>query len=223
MSKPEQAEQVVLESSGAIVTLVLNRPEKSNALTVQMIESLIAGIDTVSASADVHCIVIRGAGDKAFCAGADLHEMQEIMKSPKQQERFAVLAAELFAKLRDCPQPVIAAINGVCIGGGLFLACSSDLRFCSQNSIFAVTAGKLKITLAKIFLETLTNVVGNSIVAELILEGREFNAEEAHSSGLVNRVFAVSDFDNEVYRVADQISRISPSVQRAHKKLIRQQ
>lgn len=215
-------DQLVREMTGATATLILNRPEKSNALTMQMIEGLIAEIDLVSSDSAIRCLVIRGAGTKAFCAGADLGEMQTIMRSEDKTKTFIKLAGELFRKIQNCPQPVIAAVDGVCIGGGLFLACSTDLKFCSRTSKFAVTAGKLKITLDKLFLDLLTATVGRTTTAELILAGKEFDADEAQASGLINRVFAEHDFNDAISMIAEQICDIPAAVQQTHKKLIRQ-
>jgi enoyl-CoA hydratase len=212
---------VLLERNGAIATVILNKPEKMNALNLGMWELLAETFDTLSADADLRCIVLRGAGDKAFSAGADIEEFPRTRNSAEQSRAYARSTQTAMRAIADCRHPTVALIQGACVGGGLEIATMCDLRICGASSRFGVPINRLGLVVSYDELRGLTALVGKAGTLEILLEGRVFGAEEALAKGLVNRVVADDALEAEVASTAKRISFGAPLVARWHKKFLR--
>ena len=214
------ATQIQVKRDGPIATVVLNRPRKHNALTLMMWHELGEAIVTLSADNDVRCVVLRGAGDKAFSSGNDIGEFEKERASIPQARRYGVAMKRTIDALQSCRHPIVALISGICVGGGLELAANCDIRICGESSRFGAPINKLGLVMSYPELESLLNLVGRAVTLEMLLEGRLFDAEEARAKGLVQRVVRDDKVEEESYATARRIAAGAPLVARWHKKFI---
>jgi len=181
-------------SAEGVATVTLSNPDRMNAMQLGMWQALEKVMHTVSADPAIRVVILRGAGDAAFVSGADISEFNELRATPEGVARYdaAVEAAE--AAVGNCSKPVIAAISGVCYGGGLGIAFASDLRYSSHHARFCLPAGKLGLGYALEDVQRMHNVLGAARTAELLLTARVYRGEETVSAGMahacVDDVFA---------------------------------
>jgi len=214
------AKQIQVERDGPIATVILNRPRKHNAMTRSMWHKLGAAIVTLSADNDVRCVVLRGAGSKAFSSGNDIGEFEKERGNILQARRYGADMKRTIDALQSCRHPIVALINGICVGGGLELAANCDIRICGESSRFGVPINKLGLVMSYAELESLLNLVGRAATLEILLEGRIFDAEEARAKGLVQRIVPDDHVEEESYETARRITAGAPLVARWHKKFI---
>lgn len=212
---------VYASRDGAIVTVVLNRPERMNALNRPTWEKLGDQLAALAEDESVRCVVLRGAGDRAFAAGADIQEFENERATAAQARAYDKWATRVTEGLLNFPHPTIAMILGACVGGGLEVAAMCDLRICGQSSRFGVPINRLGNTIAYPELKTLLALVGRAVTLEILLEGRVFGADEAYAKGLVSRVVADDKVVEATYEAAARIAAGAPLVNRWHKQFIR--
>jgi len=198
---------------GAIGWLVLNNPAKHNALTPEMMAGMPNAMAALLDKPDVRVIVIRGAGTKAFAAGGDLRRSTEWNETDAQRD----VSAQFTQCIRDADKPVIAMINGWCIGAGLLLALNADLRIASDDAQLGVLAAKVGVGLPYSEVKMLTHVAGASNAAEIVLTAARYGAADAQRLCLVNRVVAKADLETETVRLASEIAENAPLTLRAFK------
>jgi enoyl-CoA hydratase/carnithine racemase len=213
--------EVLLARDGAIATVTLSNPERLNALSAAMWASLGTIFRALDADPDLRCVVIRGQGDKAFAAGADIANFATERANAKQAKQYASSLAGSMRALTECRHPVVALIQGACVGGGLLVAAQADIRICGESSRFGVPVKNLGLVEAYDELEGMMRIVGRSATLEILLEGRIWNAREAYEKGLVNRVVADDKAVDEAYATAKRIAEGAPLVARWHKKFVR--
>jgi len=206
---------------GAIATAVLNRPEKLNALTKGMWQALGAAIDTLSADDSLRCIILRGAGEKAFSPGNDIAEFASERANKPQAIAYGRLMHATLHALAACRHPLVAQIHGICVGGGLEIAALCDLRICGESSRFGAPIKNLGLTMAYAEMAPLVRLVGSSVALEILLEGRIFDAAEAKQKRLVTRVVPDGEVAAETRASAERIAEGAPLVARWHKKFAR--
>jgi len=206
---------------GAIATVVLNRPEKLNALTKGMWQALGAAIDTLSADDSLRCIILRGAGEKAFSPGNDIAEFASERANKPQAIAYGRLMHATLHALAACRHPLVAQIHGICVGGGLEIAALCDLRICGESSRFGAPIKNLGLTMAYPEMAPLARLVGTSAALEILLEGRIFDAAEAKEKRLVTRVVPDGEVAAETRATAERIAEGAPLVARWHKKFAR--
>ncbi|MBI4291887.1 MAG: enoyl-CoA hydratase/isomerase family protein [Betaproteobacteria bacterium] len=209
---------VLVARQGDIATLVLDNPERMNALSRPMWERLGQVTDELSADDSVRCVVLRGAGSRAFAAGADIAEFEHERANSKQAKRYGRSVERTLRSLSLCRHPVIAMIHGACVGGGLEIAAQCDLRVCGQSARFGVPVKSLGLVMAFAELKGLVDLCGKAVALEIALEGRVFDAREAKEKGLVNRVVPDDKVEEEAYASAQRIAEGAPLVARWHKK-----
>jgi len=175
-----------VEHRGTALVLTLDRLERHNALSRQLIEELGRAARTAATDPAVRAIVLTGAGEKAFCAGADLKERQSLSKD--QVREVVRLYRSEFGALDRSPKPVVAALNGVALGGGLELALMADLRVAAAHAQIGLPETSLAIIPGAGGTQKLPRIVGEARAKEMILLGRRLSADEALSFGIVNRV-----------------------------------
>ena len=214
-------ETILVERRGAIATVVLNRPEKLNALTKPMWARLGAVMDELSADDDLRCIVLRGAGGKAFAPGNDISEFETDRSSSEQASVYGEIIDGTIRSLSTCRHPTVALIEGICVGGGLLIAALCDLRICGQSSRFGIPINRLGVVLAYPEMAPLLGLVGHAVTLEILLEGRVFGAEEAKEKGLVTRFVPDDAVEAEAYALAKRIAEGAPLAARWHKKFAR--
>jgi len=214
-------ESVLLARDGAIATITFNKPERMNALDRGMWERLGVLMRELSADDSLRCIVLRGAGTKAFAAGADIAEFATERANAAQAAGYGEAIHHTMQAVRECPHPTVAMIHGACVGGGLEVAAMCDLRICGASSRFGIPIKKLGLTMAYGELMGLLSVVGPAAALEILLEGRVIKADEALAKGLVTRVVADERVEAEALETAQRIASGAPLVARWHKKFIR--
>lgn len=214
------ADTIIVARDGAIATVILNRPEKLNALTRDMWSRLGDAIAGLAADDDLRCVVLRGAGGKAFAPGNDISEFETERFDPASAKAYGAEMHRTLAAIRDCRHPIVALIEGICVGGGLEIASLCDIRICGASSRFGVPVNRLGLVMAHAELDGLVRLVGPAIAAEIVLEGRVFGADEAKDKGLVTRVVADGEVEAEAFAAARRIAAGAPLVARWHKQFI---
>lgn len=213
-------DSVLLTRDGPIATVTLNRPEKLNALNRAMWEELGRTMRRLSDNDSLRCIVLRGAGGKAFAAGADIAEFATERANARQAKQYGDLIHATMQSVAQCRHPTVALIEGACVGGGLEIAAMCDMRLCGTSSRFGVPINRLGLTMAYGELAGLLALVGRAVTLEILLEGRVFDAGEAYRKRLVNRVVADDQVESEAYALARRIADGAPLVARWHKQFI---
>jgi enoyl-CoA hydratase len=213
-------EPILVTRDGVIATVTLNNPARLNALDRSMWARLGESMRELSTDEGLRCIVVRGAGEKAFAAGADIAEFARERADAAQAKPYGELIHETMQSVARCRHPTVALIRGACVGGGLEIAAMCDLRICGQSSRFGIPVNRLGLTMAYGELMGLLALVGRAVALEILLEGRVFDAEEAYRKGLVNRVVADELVEEESYAAARRIAEGAPLVNRWHKQFI---
>ena len=214
-------DSVRVERDGAVATVVLDRHAKLNALTKSMWRDLGAAVAALSADDDVRCIVIRGAGEKAFSPGNDIGEFATTRADKAQAIAYGAVMHETARALAECRHPLVAQIHGICVGGGLEIAALCDLRICGAGSRFGAPIKNLGLVMAYAEMAPLVDLVGRAVTLELLLEGRILDANEALAKGLVTRVVPDAAVAAEARATAERIADGTPLVARWHKKFAR--
>jgi enoyl-CoA hydratase/carnithine racemase len=206
---------------GFIATVTLNRPDKLNALTKPMWRALGAAVTQLSADDSVRCIVLRGAGEKAFSPGNDIGEFAAERSNKAQAIDYGAIMHATAQALEECRHPVVAQIHGICVGGGLEIAALADIRICGESSRFGAPIKNLGLVMAYAEMAPLVRLVGRAVALEILLEGRIFDAAEAKEKGLVTRVVADAEVEAEARAAAQRIADGAPLAARWHKKFAR--
>ena len=215
------SEPVYFERDGAIATVVLNNPEKLNAMSLGMWMRLGDIMRELDADESLRCVVLRGAGDKAFAAGADISEFETARTNAKVAKDYGHKIEGTMRAVQESRHPTLAMIHGVCVGGGLEVASQCDLRICGASSRFGIPINKLGLVVGYGEMAALIDLVGRASALEILLEGRVFDAAEAKQKGLVNRVVADDKVEEEAMAAARRIAAGAPLVARWHKKFAR--
>lgn len=206
-----------LETQGAVAVLTIDRPKALNALNSSVLEELDAAISSIDLDA-VRCLVITGAGERSFVAGADIGEMSSLTK--EEGTAFGKKGNDVFRKIETLPIPVIAAVNGFALGGGNELAMSCDIRICSEGAVFGQPEVGLGITPGFGGTQRLARLVSPGMAKQLIYTARNIKAEEAKRIGLVNEVYPAEELMPAALKMAAGIAKNAPIAVRACKKAI---
>ncbi|MGH1477151.1 MAG: enoyl-CoA hydratase/isomerase family protein [Geminicoccales bacterium] len=211
-------QRVTVEREGGIATVTLNQKDKLNAVSLTMWEWLEEVFTELDADESIRCIILQGAGEKAFSVGADISEFEEHRSTAAKAKHYGKITHGALEKITTCRHPVISRIDGLCVGGGLELACTADLRICSKRARFGIPIKRLGLVVAYAELAPLVQLVGPSNAKEILLEGQIFGADRAYEMGLVNRVVDDDKLDQEVQEAAERIAEGAPLTARWHKK-----
>lgn len=213
-------DKMVLEEEGAIGWVVFNNPERRNALTVEMWQAIPTILDRLEAASAIRVIVLKGAGDKAFISGADISQFEQQRSSPEAVAKYEAIADRAMARLSACPKPTIAMIRGYCMGGGVGVALSCDLRIAGDGARFGIPAAKLGVGYRHGGLKTLIDLVGPAFAKEIFYTARQFSAAEAAQMGLINRLVADDDLAAYVRDYCDTIAANAPLTIKAVKQTV---
>ena len=211
---------LVERGDGGIVTVTLNNPEKRNPMSLAIFEAIHATMDACDADGDVRCIVFRGAGGKAFGAGADIAEFRDKRGTKEQAIAYAQLSNPAIHAVQHCRHPTVALIEGLCVGGGFGLAAVCDLRVCGTSSRFGVPVKRLGLVESPEELTPLVRKFGASAMLEILLVGDLMGAERALALGLVNKVVPDAEVEAAAYDWARKIAEGAPLSARWHKQFI---
>ncbi|MFO7930826.1 MAG: enoyl-CoA hydratase/isomerase family protein [Thermodesulfobacteriota bacterium] len=197
-------ETILLDTADGVATITVNRPKALNALNSQVIKELQAAVEEIEKNEDITAVIITGAGEKAFVAGADISELAEL--NPVSAKHFASRGHQVMLKLENLAIPVIAAVNGFALGGGLELALSCDFIYAADNA----KVGQPEINLGIIpgfgGTQRLARLVGKNLAKEMIMTGMMLSAEEAEKKGIVNRVVPAAELMEAAGKTARTIS-----------------
>lgn len=193
---------IQLETSGAIATVIINRPARHNSVDLATWRLLGDAVADLAPRGDIRCVVFRGAGDRAFCAGHDLTRFPDDRRTSDQVRAFAELTRDITAAIRDMPQPTVAMIRGFCMGAGVQISTNCDIRIAAESSRLALTPKKVGLFLEYDLLDALVSVVGVATAMEMVLEARVYDAAEALAKGLVQRVVPDDNLDDETTALA---------------------
>ena len=210
---------MLYERRDGYAVITLNRPDKYNALSLQLLRELAEACDRAEADESVRAVVLTGAG-KAFCAGADVGEMQAVT-SPVDAERWVRERATLFERVGACEKPVIAAINGVAFGGGLEIAMQADIRIAAQSARLGQPEIKLGLIPGAGGTQRLARLIGLGRALEWLMTGDAMDAQEAYRVGLVNRVVPDGEVLAEAERLAGRLAEQAPLALRLIKEVTR--
>ena len=205
------------EVKGAVGIVTINRPKALNALNSEVLDDLSSVFDSIDLET-VRCVVLTGAGDKSFVAGADIGEMSTLTKA--EGEAFGKKGNDVFRKIETFPLPVIAAINGFALGGGNELAMSCDFRICSENAVFGQPEVGLGITPGFGGTQRLARLVGAGYAKYMIYTARNIKADEAYRIGLVNQVVPAEELMATAEKLASIIAGNAPIAVRNCKKAV---
>jgi enoyl-CoA hydratase/carnithine racemase len=212
---------ILLARDGAIATVTLSSPGRMNALDKAMWQRLGEIVKELDADETLRCVVLRGDGDKAFAAGADIAEFHRERANSAQARKYSREGINWMAAIAGCRHPTVALVQGACIGGGLLIAAQCDIRICNESARFGVPVKNLGLTESYDELAGMMRAAGPNVALEMLLEGRIWGAREAYEKGLVNRVVADAGVVEEAYATARRIADGAPLVARWHKKFIR--
>jgi enoyl-CoA hydratase/carnithine racemase len=204
---------LILERRDSIAVVRLNRPEKHNAISRQMSEELVACLDALDGDDGVRVIVLTGAGEKAFCAGADMGEAAFLPDGDERRD----IAAQAAARIARVRKPVIAAVNGYAYGGGAVFAINCDIRVCGERARFRFVGASYGLVVGA---SRLPSIVGAPVAKELIFTARTVDAQEALRIGLANHVVPDADLERVVLEMAALIAEHAPGALIASKEVI---
>lgn len=215
MNRPEPpiktlTDKLIARKDGAIGWIIFNNPERHNATSFEMWQSLPLVLDAYVNDPEVRVILFRGTGEKAFSAGADISQFKEKRSDPKAVKEYNAAADNANRALRECAKPTIAMIRGYCIGGGTAVAVGCDIRIAADDARFGVPAAKLGLGYRFEGIKRLASIVGPSYTAEIFFTGRQFTAQEALQMGLVNRLVAAAELESYTLDYVNAIAVNAP-------------
>ena len=202
--------------------LTFNQPEKRNAISLEMWEAVATAAERFAADPDVRVVVMNGAGGKAFASGADISEFAKVRDSAAAEANYSATSSLARKRLEALDKPLIAMIQGYCIGGGCATALVADIRITAEDGRFGIPAAKLGVAYAYHSLRRLVALVGPAVAKEIMFTGRQLDAQEALRVGLVNRVVPVEELEGVVTDLARGMARNAPLSIRASKEAIEQ-
>jgi len=218
MSEPRHYESIITEKKNSVGWITLNRPHRLNTLTAEMIDELHAALDAFEEDKEVRCMVITGAGDRAFSAGADITAFTGL--TPATAVEASAKGQRLFTKLEQLSKPVIASINGYALGGGLEMALACDFRIAADNVELGQPEVKLGLIPGWGGTQRLVRIVGLAKAKELIMQGDRISAEEAAKIGLVHKVVAKEKLGEETTLFAQKFVEGPPVALRLAKEML---
>lgn len=203
-----ELKNVILEKEGHLAIVTINRPKALNALNSETLKDLDVVLEDLEKDNNVYAVIVTGAGEKSFVAGADIAEMKDL--NEEQGKEFGILGNNVFRRLEKLDKPVIAAVSGFALGGGCELAMSCDIRIASVKAKFGQPEAGLGITPGFGGTQRLARIVGPGKAKELIYTCDIINAEEAYRIGLVNKVVELENLMGEAKAMANKIAANAP-------------
>lgn len=212
--------KILAEIADGVGRITFNQPEKRNAMSVTMWAGMADALDIFEKDETVRCVVLTGAGDKAFVSGADISQFDRLRSDAEAQREYGRQTAGGRLKLATFPKPVIAEIRGFCMGGGLGIAMSCDIRIAAEGSQFGIPAAKLGIAYGFDMVRHLVDLVGPAHAHMILMTGERFDAKEAERIGLVNRVVPADRLSAEVAALTATLATNAPLSLYANKRTV---
>ena len=215
------SDDLLLLRDGPTATVVINRPEQRNAISHTMWLALPGLLAEAAADDAVRVVVLTGAGDKAFSAGADIKDFEETRSTPDRARNYRGAVDAACEALGSLPKPTIASIRGYCLGGGFELALYADIRIASSDAQFGLPAAKRGIVIGHTHVDRAMKLAGAGAASYLLLSGRNVSAEQALAAGLLSAVVEPESLADETATLAGEIAELSPVSHRFHKTVLR--
>ena len=213
-------DDILLEQRDGIATVTINRPEQRNAISYDMWLELKRIATELDASPEVRVVVLRGSGDEAFSAGADIKDF-ELHRSDATKARVYNSAVDAAIDAFEAiSKPTICLIKGYCIGGGFELTHACDLRIAADNARMGITAARLGITIGYREMRRLAQLAGRAGALYILITGRLLDAKETLRMGLVHQVVALDELEEYTYDLAEQVARLAPLSHKSHKEVL---
>lgn len=208
MSNSDSDPLLLMEEKNKAVILTMNRPTVMNCLNFDLLYAIRDQVEALQYRTDIRTLIITGAGEKSFCAGADLKERATL--TADEVKKFIITIRNLLTSIQNLPMPVISAVNGVALGGGTEVALASDIRIASETASMGLTEARLAIIPGGGGTQRLPRIIGVAKAKELIFTGRRVDAKEALDIGLVNKVTSPETLLAECMKMADMIAETGP-------------
>ena len=222
MAYPSTTERVKTWVDGAVLHIRFNNPAKHNALSVDMWEAVPPLLDRAVKDDNVRVIVFSGEGGKAFVSGADISQFEDMRAAKEAVKKYEAMAEAALEGIYECEKPTIACIQGYCIGGGVNVAISCDIRVAASGSVFSVPATRLGLGYRYSAMRNLTNLVGPGFAKDIFFTARRLDAAEALRIGLINRMAEPGGLDALLAEYTTAISTGAPLTIKAGKRIIRE-
>lgn len=222
IEKPYADGKILKHAAGGVGVITFNNPDKRNAMSLEMWEGFGEALTALRDDETVRVVILRGAGGKAFVAGADIGQFEKVRHNAAASEEYSKRSAAQRALLADYPKPTIACIQGFCLGGGMQVAMLADIRIAAHSSQFGIPAARLGIAYGYDGLRHLVSLVGPSWARLLMYTGMRIDSSEALRIGLVERVFPDDQLWGETMEIAQTISGNAPLAIKAAKITIAQ-
>ncbi len=203
-------ERMIVEVIDGVGWVTFNNPARRNAVSWEMWVAIPKIFKAMSERSDVRCVVMQGAGDKSFVAGADISEFKERRTGEEQVKAYNAATATAYSTIENFDKPLIAMIRGFCIGGGLAVALSADIRIAADDTVYAIPAARLGLGYGYAGIKRLTHLVGPAYAKEIFFTARKFTGEEALRMGLINRLTTVQDLESTTRDYAAMIAENAP-------------
>lgn len=216
----ETTDELLIAIESETATVTINRPAKRNALNMAVWSAIIEAMLALDADMRVKVILLTGAGGKAFSAGADMSEFTEVYRSVDSTRRYSELVRRAQRTITDLAKPVIAMIDGLCIGGGCGVALACDLRFASERSKFGITPAKIGAAYSFDDTKQLVDLVGPARAKDMLFSGHLLDARTAHAYGLVDRIVPAADLAETVSAYARELCGLSQNSIGVSKRMI---
>jgi len=195
MNTLAQTDKMLSRKEGHVGYVIFNNPERRNAVSLEMLEATARILTDFGKDPDIRCVVLTGAGDKAFVSGADISKFENERSNEEAIARYNQTVERANAAIYDYPKPTIAMIRGYCLGGGLLVALHCDLRLAAETARLGIPAAKLGIAYTLAGVQKVVDLVGPAFAKEILYTARQFNGVEAQSMGLINRAVAEGELE----------------------------
>lgn len=213
--------KILARKAEGVGTIVFNQPEKRNAMSIAMWDGMAEALDAFEADPAIRCVVLEGAGGKAFVSGADISQFEKNRSDADAQKHYNEKTSHGRKRLAEFSKPVIAKIQGFCMGGGLGIAMSCDMRIAGTGSEFGIPAAKLGIAYGFDMVSNLVALVGPAQAHFILMTGGRLPAEEAERMGLINKLHPAESLDAEVAKITSTIAVNAPLSLVANKRTVR--
>lgn len=214
--------EILTQRNGPVTTLLISNPARMNAMSRDMWMQLAEGIRAADADPAVRVVVLRGEGEKSFVSGADISQFEKMRGSADAQAEYEKAVNDGYNAPVQCSKPVVAAIRGICIGGGLGLAAACDVRICSDDTIFRMPAGRMGLGYGPSGVRRFVAMIGAANTTDLFMSARKFGAAEAQRIGFVSQVHAPDRIDAAVAEYVQMVAENAPLTLAAAKFAIRE-
>ncbi|MEE2997880.1 MAG: enoyl-CoA hydratase-related protein [Pseudomonadota bacterium] len=215
------SDSILCARDGVVATVTINRPERRNAMDRNSWLRLGEIFHELSEDTELRCIVVSGAGGKAFGSGNDISEFETLRKNSEKVRAYNDITIAAVHAIEHCIHPTVARIEGFCIGGGLEIALACDIRVAATGSTFGLPVKNMGIFLDPALADTLVNAIGRTAALQLVLEGRFMDTDEALGLGLITRIAPDGSLDDEITATVERICIGAPLAQRFNKDAIR--